>query len=76
MGILSWLGVERVPKELPDVMDWSTEQWIKSKQPSRGCTLCAHGNDLPDGEYCRSCGFDNRNIMATFQWERLDKPKW
>ena len=21
-----------------------------------GCTLCAHGNDLPPGEYCRACG--------------------
>jgi len=22
-----------------------------------GCTLCAHGNDLPEGEWCRACGF-------------------
>lgn len=21
-----------------------------------GCTLCAHGNDLPEGEWCRACG--------------------
>lgn len=20
------------------------------------CICCANGNDLPDGEYCRSCG--------------------
>lgn len=22
-----------------------------------GCTICANGNDLPEGEYCRACGF-------------------
>lgn len=21
-----------------------------------GCVLCANGNDLPEGEYCRGCG--------------------
>lgn len=21
-----------------------------------GCLLCAWGNDLPEGEYCRACG--------------------
>lgn len=21
-----------------------------------GCVLCANGNDLPEGEYCRACG--------------------
>ena len=24
-----------------------------------GCILCANGNDLPEGEYCRGCGREN-----------------
>lgn len=30
---------------------------VRAKQEPVGCTLCAHGNDLPEGEYCRACGF-------------------
>lgn len=26
--------------------------------PRSGCIICANGNDLPDGEYCRACGRD------------------
>jgi|1185.fasta_scaffold1024568_1 hypothetical protein len=21
-----------------------------------GCIICANGNDMPEGEYCRACG--------------------
>ena len=24
-----------------------------------GCLICANGNDIPEGEYCRACGFEN-----------------
>lgn len=24
---------------------------------TEGCNLCAHGNDLSDGEWCRACGY-------------------
>ena len=29
-----------------------------------GCLLCAEGNDLPRGEWCRSCGRSNETPLA------------
>jgi hypothetical protein len=25
----------------------------------QGCSICANGSDIPEGEYCRACGFEN-----------------
>jgi hypothetical protein len=25
--------------------------------------ICANGNDLPEGEYCRACGIDDKGIL-------------
>jgi hypothetical protein len=30
-----------------------------AKLSDTGCMLCANGNDVPDGEYCRACGYEN-----------------
>ena len=38
---------------------WPEIETLKAFQPwnkRRGCILCANGNDLPEGEYCRACG--------------------
>lgn len=38
---------------------WPTIHALKTFQPwnkRRGCIICANGNDLPEGEYCRACG--------------------
>ena len=29
-----------------------------------GCIICANGNDLPDGEYCRACGRQDATLTA------------
>lgn len=36
-----------------------------------GCLLCAGGNDLPEGEYCRACGCGLPTQTAT----KEQKPK-
>lgn len=27
-----------------------------------GCMICANGNDLPEGEYCRFCGLGRERV--------------
>lgn len=28
-----------------------------------GCSICANGNDIPDGEWCRACGFSRESKL-------------
>lgn len=37
-----------------------------------GCILCAHGNDLPDGEYCRACGEGCEEAIKNLHGAELD----
>ena len=32
------------------------------RKVTEGCILCANGNDLPEGEYCRGCGREGEAI--------------
>lgn len=45
-----------------DVLAWwddAGNRWLKEERERSGCLLCAHGNDLSPGEYCRNCGLEN-----------------
>jgi hypothetical protein len=37
-----------------------------------GCILCAHGNDLPEGEYCRACGEGFEDAVKNLEGVELD----
>lgn len=37
-----------------------------------GCILCAHGNDLPEGEYCRACGEGFEDAVKNLHGADLD----
>jgi hypothetical protein len=37
-----------------------------------GCILCAHGNDLPEGEYCRACGEGFEDAVKNLHGPELD----
>ena len=36
----------------------------QQSNPESGCMLCANGNDIPDGEWCRACGFSREPNLA------------
>lgn len=33
------------------------------------CILCANGNDLPEGEYCRGCGREARDLQKPQKYD-------
>jgi hypothetical protein len=39
---------------------------------TNGCILCAHDNDLPEGEYCRACGEGFENVVKNLEGAELD----
>jgi hypothetical protein len=39
---------------------YAVPQATEHDHPPAGCILCANGNDLPEGEHCRTCGREGK----------------
>lgn len=57
-------AIEPAPQQQPGhYKDQLIDELDNRAAPLPPCILCANGNDLPEGEYCRGCGRSNESNL-------------